>query len=82
MMVDLMATSAKLRARKRVVMTVTGADYDRAAAMLKQAGIGQDGHRDDPGRGRAGEAAERLARAGGFVRKAIEAGEPEPPGKG
>jgi N-acetylmuramic acid 6-phosphate etherase len=76
MMVDLMANSAKLRERgKRVVMTVTGVDYDRAATALKQAGgsvktaivmilAGVE----------AGEAAERLARAGGFVRRAIEAG--------
>jgi N-acetylmuramic acid 6-phosphate etherase len=39
MMVDLMATSAKLRERgKRVVMTVTGVDYDRAAKLLRAAG--------------------------------------------
>ena len=77
MMVDLLATSAKLRERgKRVVMTVTGADYDRAAAVLKEAGgsvktaivMIQAGVE-------AGEATLRLARAGGFVRKAIEAGE-------
>lgn len=39
MMVDLMATSAKLRERgKRVVMTVTGLDYDAAAQALATAG--------------------------------------------
>ena len=72
MMVDLMATSAKLRERaKRVVMTVTGLDYERASAMLAEAGgsvktalvmelAGVD----------AAEAARRLAGSGGFVRGA------------
>ena len=74
MMVDLMATSAKLRERgKRVVMTVTGADYDHAAEVLDSAGgsvktaivmIMNDVD--------AGEAARQLGRAGGFVRQAIQ----------
>jgi len=77
MMVDLMATSAKLRERaKRVVMTVTGADYERAAAVLAEAGgsvktalvmirAGVD----------AAEAGRLLQQADGFVRRAIEAKE-------
>jgi len=77
MMVDLMATSAKLRERaKRVVMTVTGVDYERAAAVLAEAGgsvktalvmirAGVD----------AAEAGRLLHQADGFVRRAIEAKE-------
>jgi len=74
MMVDLMATNEKLRERsRRTVMTVTGVDYDRAARAI-----------DDAGKSvktaivmlRAGvtreEAETRLARAGGFVRAALE----------
>jgi N-acetylmuramic acid 6-phosphate etherase len=76
MMVDLMANSAKLRERgKRVVMTVTGVDYDRAAELLRDAGgsvklaivmelAGVD----------AETAGRRLDAAGGFVRDAIEKG--------
>jgi N-acetylmuramic acid 6-phosphate etherase len=78
MMVDLMATSAKLRERgKRVVMTVTGADYDRAADLLRDAGgsvkvaivmemAGVD----------ADAARRRLDAADGFVREAVEKGKP------
>lgn len=74
MMVDLMGTSAKLRERaKRVVMTVTGADYGTAASTLDAAGgsvkvavvmilAGVD----------AAAARERLEQHGGFVRAAIE----------
>jgi N-acetylmuramic acid 6-phosphate etherase len=79
MMVDLMATSAKLRERgKRVVMTVTGVDYARAAEVLAEAGgsvktaivmiragVGVD------------EAGRLLEGAEGFVRRAIEAKEKE-----
>lgn len=75
MMVDLMATSAKLRERgKRVVMTVTGVEYDTAARVLAEAGgsvkltiamikagVGPE------------EAARLLDKAGGFVRQAIQA---------
>lgn len=75
MMVDLMMTSRKLEERsKRVVMMVTGVDYDRAAAVLKEAkghvktalvmilaGIGAE------------EAKKRLQESNGFVRKAIAA---------
>jgi N-acetylmuramic acid 6-phosphate etherase len=76
MMVDLMATSAKLRERgKRVVMTVTGVAYERAAELLRDAGgsvkvavvmekAGVD----------AVEARRRLDAAGGFVREAVEKG--------
>lgn len=74
MMVDLMMTSRKLEERsKRVVMMVTGVDYNRAAAVLKEAkghvktalvmilaGITAD------------EAKKRLQESDGFVRKAIE----------
>jgi len=75
MMVDLMATSAKLRERgKRVVMTVTGVEYDTAARVLAEAGgsvkltiamikagVGPE------------EAGRLLDQAGGFIRQAIEA---------
>jgi N-acetylmuramic acid 6-phosphate etherase len=80
MMVDLMATSAKLRERaKRVVMTATGVDYDRAADVLREAdgsvkiavvmiraGVDPD------------TAAERLKASDGFVRGAIETSEGGP----
>jgi len=75
MMVDLMATSAKLRERgKRVVMTVAGVDYERAAEVLAAAGgsvktalvMARTGL--DPAGSR-----ELLARHGGFAREAIEA---------
>jgi N-acetylmuramic acid 6-phosphate etherase len=74
MMVDLLATSEKLVERsRRTVMTVAGCDYDTAARSL-----------DEANRSvktaivmlRAGcsrrEAESRLARAGGFVRAALE----------
>ena len=79
MMIDLMMTNAKLVERsKRIVMTVTGEDYDTAAATLDAAG----GHVKTalvmilagvP----ADEARTRLRNAGGFVRHAI-AGTPSP----
>jgi N-acetylmuramic acid 6-phosphate etherase len=74
MMVDLMATSAKLRERaKRVVMTVTGVDYERAADVLREAGgsvkiaVVMIRAKVDPV-----TAAARLEASGGFVRGAIE----------
>jgi N-acetylmuramic acid 6-phosphate etherase len=76
MMVDLMATSQKLVERsRRTVMTVTGVDYAAAASAIEAAGksvktaivmlkLGCS----------RGEAETRLARAGGFVRPALENG--------
>ena len=76
MMVDLMATSKKLAERsRRVVMVVTGVDYDTAADCLALAGgsvkkaivileVGVD----------AAEAERLLARSHGFVRKALRLG--------
>lgn len=74
MMIDLQMTNLKLKERaKRVVMTVTGLDYDRAAAYLDEAG----GHvktalvmiKANVDRL---EAEHRLKEADGFVRKAIK----------
>lgn len=74
MMVDLMATSEKLRERsRRTVMTVTGVDLDAATRALEAAGksvktaivmLKLACSRT--------EAEARLARAGGFVRAALE----------
>lgn len=74
MMIDLQMTNQKLRERaKRVVMTITGVSYDEAAEYLKQSGghvktalvmIKADVTRE--------EAQQRLERADGFVRAAIE----------
>ena len=74
MMVDLMATSAKLRERaKRVVMTVTGVDYDRAETVLREAGGSVKVAVVMLLAGASAEAARgRLAEANGFVRNAIE----------
>lgn len=75
MMVDLMMTSRKLEERsKRVVMMVTGVDYDQAAAVLKEA----KGHVKTAlvmilAGISAEEAKKRLQESDGFVRKAIEA---------
>lgn len=75
MMVDLQMTSKKLVERsKRVVMMVTGVDYDEASAALAEA----DGHVKTAlvmllGSVPADEARLRLERTGGFVRTAIEA---------
>ena len=75
MMVDLMATSTKLRERgKRVVMTVTGVNYEKAAETLERADgsvkvaivmikVGVEPR----------EAGALLEAADGFVRQAIEA---------
>lgn len=74
MMVDLMATSAKLRERgKKVVMTVTGVDYDQAAEALERAGGSVKLavtmiHTGLP----EAETRELLEKADGFVRRAIE----------
>jgi N-acetylmuramic acid 6-phosphate etherase len=74
MMVDLQMTSQKLVERsKRVLMVVTGVDYDEAARMLSAA----DGHVKTAIvmilRGvDADEAGRRLDEADGFVRRAIE----------
>ena len=75
MMVDLMATSEKLVERsRRTVMTVTGVDYQTAADAIAAAGksvktavvmLKLSCSRV--------EAESRLARAGGFVRAALEA---------
>jgi len=76
MMVDLMATNEKLRERsRRTVMTVTGVDYDRAAQAIDDAGKSVKTAivmlRAECTRA---EAEARLARAGGFVRAALEDG--------
>lgn len=76
LMVDLRATSQKLVERsKRVIMTVTGCDYETAERLLKQA----RGHvKTAIMMQEAGcsflEARRRLTRAQGFVRKAIGKG--------
>jgi len=73
LMVDLRATSQKLVERsKRVIMTVTGCDYETAERLLKQA----RGHvKTAIVMREAGcsylEAQRRLRKADGFVRKAI-----------
>jgi N-acetylmuramic acid 6-phosphate etherase len=73
MMVDLLGTSAKLRERaKRVVMNVTGVDYDTAKSTLSSA----DGHVKTAlvmllAKVDAPEARLRLERANGFVRLAL-----------
>lgn len=74
MMIDLQMTNKKLVERsKKIVMTITGLDYDEASKYLSQA----DGHvKTALVMIRAGvnadEARERLIKADGFVRKAIE----------
>ena len=75
MMVDLMATSEKLVERsRRTVMTVTGVDYDTAAAAIAAAGKSVKTAIVMLRLGCArSEAEARLARADGFVRAAIEA---------
>ena len=74
MMVDLMATSAKLRERaKRVVMTVTGVAYETAEAKLKDAnGSVKVAVVMILAKATAPEAIKRLTDASGFVRNAIE----------
>ena len=76
MMVDLMATSEKLVVRsRRTVMTVAGVDHDTAARAIEAAGGSVKTAIVMLKRGcpRA-EAEARLARAGGFVRAALEDG--------
>ena len=74
MMVDLQMTNAKLVERsKRTVMTVTGIDYDEASRVLDAA----NGHVKTAivmylGEISRQEATERLEKASGFVRPAIE----------
>lgn len=73
MMVDLLATSAKLVERsRRTIMLVTGIDYDQAVAALERAGgsvktaivmVRAGVSRDEAGR--------RLQSAGGFVHRAL-----------
>jgi len=74
MMVDLMATSRKLVERsRRTVMTVTGVDYDAAAQSIDAAGKSVKTAIVMLKRGCSrSEAETRLARAGGFVRAALE----------
>jgi len=75
MMVDLQLTNRKLVERsKRIVMMATGADYRTAATVLEQAG----GHVKTAlvmirAAVSADEARARIARADGFVRRAIDA---------
>ena len=76
MMVDLMATSKKLAERsRRVVMMVTGVDYDTAADCLALAGgsVKKAIVMIEMGMG-AAEAERLLARSSGFVRKALRLG--------
>ncbi len=74
MMIDLQMTNLKLHERaKRVVMTITGVEYDEAADHLAKAG----GHVKTAlvmikARVDREEAQRRLERADGFVRAAIE----------
>lgn len=74
MMVDLQMTNAKLVERsRRTVMMVTGVDYEEAASVLESV----DGHVKRAlvvilANVSPTEAQERLARANGFVRRAIE----------
>jgi N-acetylmuramic acid 6-phosphate etherase len=73
MMVDLSANSRKLVERsRRTVMTVTGADYERASRALEEAGGSVKAAilMLELGCPRA-EAESRLERAGGFVRGAL-----------
>ncbi len=74
MMIDLQMTNKKLVERsKRIVMTITGVSYEKAADYLQKAGghvktalvMIKAGISSD-------EAKERLEKADGFVRKAIE----------
>jgi N-acetylmuramic acid 6-phosphate etherase len=73
MMVDLQLTNRKLVERsKRIVMMATGVNYETAASVLEQAG----GHVKTAlvmiqSRVSAEEARARIARADGFVRRAI-----------
>jgi N-acetylmuramic acid 6-phosphate etherase len=74
MMIDLQMTNKKLVERsKRIVMTITGVSYDKAAEVLKKA----DGHVKTAlvmikANVSAVEARKRLKKVDGFVRTAIE----------
>ncbi len=74
MMIDLQMTNKKLVERsKRIVMTITGVSYEKAADILKKA----NGHVKTAlvmikANVSATEARTRLKKADGFVRKAIE----------
>jgi N-acetylmuramic acid 6-phosphate etherase len=74
MMVDLQLTNAKLRERaKRILITITGIDYEQASMALDKA----DGHVKTAlvmlkANLTKAEAQERLRKAEGFVRSAIE----------
>ncbi len=74
MMVDLQMTNKKLEERsKRIVMTITGVSYERAAQTLMKA----NGHVKTAvvmieANLNAEEARKRLEKGGGFVRRAIE----------
>jgi N-acetylmuramic acid 6-phosphate etherase len=76
MMIDLQMTNKKLVERsKRIVMTITGVSYEKAADILKKA----DGHVKTAlvmikANVSAAEARKRLKKTDGFVRKAIELG--------
>lgn len=77
MMIDLQMTNLKLEERsKRVVMTITGVNYENAASYLEKA----DGHVKTAlvmikANVSKSEAQERLRKADGFVRAAIEGAE-------
>ncbi len=74
MMVDLQMTNKKLEERsKKIVMTITGVDYDEAERVLRLA----NGHVKTAvvmikANVNAEDAKKRLAKGGGFVRRAIE----------
>ncbi|MDR3628189.1 MAG: N-acetylmuramic acid 6-phosphate etherase [Ignavibacteriaceae bacterium] len=74
MMIDLQMTNKKLIERsKRIIMTITGIPYDKASEYLEQA----NGHVKTAlvmikANVDADEAKQRLLKADGFVRKAIE----------
>ncbi len=74
LMVDLWATSNKLRARSiRVVMTVTGVPYEEAARLVQEAGGSVKTAILMALKGWTREQAEEaLRRADGFVRKALQ----------
>jgi N-acetylmuramic acid 6-phosphate etherase len=73
LMIDLRTGSAKLVERsRRIVMQVTGIDYDAAAGLLDRAGGSVKTAIVMQRRGCDRETAERLlADAGGFVRQAL-----------
>ena len=77
MMVDLQMTNKKLEERsKRIVMTITGVNYEKAQAVLRRAG----GHVKTAvvmirAKADANEARKRLEESDGFVRDAIQAKE-------